>query len=153
MLFTVLQSVAFFSAVDIDHVLRKETNMSCLTPSNKEEISEGMSLTITELIEEMRKANVNMEEFLGSGKVSDDRTDMPMETIPILQPEELEYLKMQTDLNEWKALNYGGRSTITIIKNTKNKNRNDKNARLAESQTPEVFRQSEMNYIKKIKKA
>lgn len=28
------QSVAFFSAVDIDHCLRKEVNMDCKTPSN-----------------------------------------------------------------------------------------------------------------------
>ena len=28
------QSVAFFSAVDIDKVLRKEVNMDCHTPSN-----------------------------------------------------------------------------------------------------------------------
>lgn len=28
------QSVAFFSAVDIDHCLRKEVTMDCVTPSN-----------------------------------------------------------------------------------------------------------------------
>lgn len=28
------QSVAFFSAVDIDQCLRKEVNMDCVTPSN-----------------------------------------------------------------------------------------------------------------------
>lgn len=28
------QSVAFFSAVDIDQCLRKEVNMECCTPSN-----------------------------------------------------------------------------------------------------------------------
>ncbi|PIO33889.1 hypothetical protein AB205_0177620 [Aquarana catesbeiana] len=28
------QSVAFFSAVDIDRCLRKEVNMDCATPSN-----------------------------------------------------------------------------------------------------------------------
>jgi DNA polymerase gamma 1 len=42
--------VAFFSAVDIDHVLRKEPNMTCLTPSHEEKISEGVSCTITDTI-------------------------------------------------------------------------------------------------------
>lgn len=28
------QSVAFFSAVDVDQVLRKEVTMDCVTPSN-----------------------------------------------------------------------------------------------------------------------
>ncbi|KAG0370075.1 DNA-directed DNA polymerase gamma mip1 [Gamsiella multidivaricata] len=40
------QSVAFFSAVDIDHVFRKEVNMDCLTPTQKVPIPHGESLTI-----------------------------------------------------------------------------------------------------------
>ena len=31
---TCLQGVAFFSAVDIDHVMRKEVDLSCITPSH-----------------------------------------------------------------------------------------------------------------------
>ncbi|CAB4485057.1 hypothetical protein RhiirA5_500583 [Rhizophagus irregularis] len=44
-------SVAFFSAVEIDHVLRKEAEMKCKTISYDAEIKEGESLTIQELIE------------------------------------------------------------------------------------------------------
>ena len=36
-----MQSVAFFSAVDVDLVLRKEVNMDCVTPSNLSGLSEG----------------------------------------------------------------------------------------------------------------
>ena len=32
--FFLFQSVAFFSSVDIDRVLRKEVDMDCKTPSN-----------------------------------------------------------------------------------------------------------------------
>ncbi|KAL6711404.1 DNA-directed DNA polymerase gamma mip1 [Coniothyrium glycines] len=45
------QSCAYFSAIDIDHVLRKEVDMDCITPSNKEAIPHGESLDITSLLE------------------------------------------------------------------------------------------------------
>lgn len=35
------QSVAFFSAVDVDHVLRKEVDVSCVTPSQTEPLPAG----------------------------------------------------------------------------------------------------------------
>ena len=35
------QAVAFFSSVDIDTVLRKETNMDCETPSNPYGLRQG----------------------------------------------------------------------------------------------------------------
>ncbi len=38
------QSVAFFSAVDIDHVLRKEVNLDCVTPSQPTPIAPGRSV-------------------------------------------------------------------------------------------------------------
>lgn len=45
------QSCAYFSAVDIDHVLRKEVDMDCITPSHKEAIPHGESLDIMALLE------------------------------------------------------------------------------------------------------
>ena len=42
------QSCAFFSAVDVDHVFRKEVNMTCLTPSNPDSIPFGESLDISD---------------------------------------------------------------------------------------------------------
>ncbi|KAF5369324.1 hypothetical protein D9758_002746 [Tetrapyrgos nigripes] len=40
------QGVAFFSAVDVDHVLRKEVDMPCVTPSQPNSIPPGESLNI-----------------------------------------------------------------------------------------------------------
>ncbi|KAA6409406.1 MAG: DNA polymerase gamma [Lasallia pustulata] len=45
------QSCAYFSAVDIDHVLRKEVDMDCVTPSHPNKIPHGESLDITRLLE------------------------------------------------------------------------------------------------------
>jgi DNA polymerase gamma 1 len=45
------QGVAFFSAVDVDKVLRKEVDMPCITPSQPEAIPSGESLNITQVLE------------------------------------------------------------------------------------------------------
>ncbi|KAK3333583.1 DNA polymerase family A [Cercophora scortea] len=45
------QSCAFFSAIDIDHVLRKEVDMDCVTPSNPVPIPHGESIDITALLD------------------------------------------------------------------------------------------------------
>jgi DNA polymerase gamma 1 len=45
------QSVAFFSAVDVDSVLRKEVDMSCVTPSHPKPIPPGESLSIKQVLE------------------------------------------------------------------------------------------------------
>lgn len=45
------QACAYFSAVDIDHVLRKEVYMNCVTPSHSTPIDVGESLDITQLLE------------------------------------------------------------------------------------------------------
>lgn len=45
------QSCAYFSAVDIDHVLRKEVNMDCITPSHPDKIPHGESLDISQLLD------------------------------------------------------------------------------------------------------
>ncbi|KAF9480454.1 hypothetical protein BDN70DRAFT_856879 [Pholiota conissans] len=44
------QGVAFFSAVDVDKVLRKEVDMPCVTPSQPEPIPPGESLDITKIL-------------------------------------------------------------------------------------------------------
>lgn len=44
------QSCAFFSAVDIDHVLRKEVDMPCITPSHHTPIPPGESIDIQQLL-------------------------------------------------------------------------------------------------------
>jgi DNA polymerase gamma 1 len=44
------QACAYFSAVDIDHVLRKEVDMDCVTPSHPEKIPHGESIDIVQLL-------------------------------------------------------------------------------------------------------
>ncbi|KAF2272518.1 uncharacterized protein EI97DRAFT_470357 [Westerdykella ornata] len=53
------QSCAYFSAVDIDHVLRKEVDMDCVTPSHKEKIPHGESLDILSLLEKGEAARLD----------------------------------------------------------------------------------------------
>ncbi|PSR94378.1 DNA polymerase gamma [Coniella lustricola] len=45
------QACAFFSAVDIDHVLRKEVDLDCVTPSHPTAIPPGESIDIYQLLE------------------------------------------------------------------------------------------------------
>ncbi|KAL1900176.1 DNA-directed DNA polymerase gamma mip1 [Sporothrix stenoceras] len=45
------QACAFFSAVDIDHVLRKEVDMDCVTPSHQTAIPPGESLDMQTLLD------------------------------------------------------------------------------------------------------
>ncbi|CAN8096729.1 unnamed protein product [Discula destructiva] len=44
------QACAFFSAIDIDHVLRKEVDLDCVTPSHKDPIPPGESIDIMQLL-------------------------------------------------------------------------------------------------------
>lgn len=50
------QSCAYFSAVDIDHILRKEVNMDCVTPSHPHKVPHGESLDIIQLLEKGSEA-------------------------------------------------------------------------------------------------
>ncbi|KAF7720238.1 DNA-directed DNA polymerase, mitochondrial [Penicillium ucsense] len=50
------QSCAYFSAVDIDHVLRKEVDMDCVTPSHPEKIPHGETLDISRILEKNEAA-------------------------------------------------------------------------------------------------
>ena len=43
--------MAFFSAVDIDKVLRKEVTMDCKTPSNPQGLKEGLGIDYGEVNE------------------------------------------------------------------------------------------------------
>ncbi|KAI9829541.1 MAG: DNA-directed DNA polymerase gamma mip1 [Phylliscum demangeonii] len=45
------QSCAYFSAIDIDHVLRKEVDMDCVTPSQPHPIPHGECLNILQLLD------------------------------------------------------------------------------------------------------
>lgn len=56
------QSCAFFSEVDVDHVLRKEVSLDCVTPSNSEPITHGKSYDIVSLLN-----SLDAEKVLGNG--------------------------------------------------------------------------------------
>ncbi|KAF4852694.1 DNA polymerase gamma [Colletotrichum siamense] len=53
------QACAYFSAIDIDHVLRKEVDMDCVTPSHKEAIPPGESLDIAALLAKGAQARLD----------------------------------------------------------------------------------------------
>ena len=55
------QSCAFFSAVDVDHVLRKEVDMDCITPSHPNKIPHGESLDIIGLLAKGKEAYLDPE--------------------------------------------------------------------------------------------
>lgn len=50
------QSCAYFSAVDIDHVLRKEVDMDCITPSHPHKIPHGETFDISRLLDKDQEA-------------------------------------------------------------------------------------------------
>ncbi|KAF9029821.1 hypothetical protein BDZ89DRAFT_1112456 [Hymenopellis radicata] len=52
------QGVAFFSAVDVDHVLRKEVDMPCVTPSQPNPIPPGESLNISQVLEKTNNGSL-----------------------------------------------------------------------------------------------
>lgn len=121
------QAVGFFSAVDIDHVLRKEPNMHCLTPSNLTKIEEGKSCTIYDTISELTKqteVSGYEEQLLGSEKttlatqLSEEDIAKQLAELKQLLPEsrmcDLDYLHAQM-FREFKPnknpSKRGGRST------------------------------------------
>ncbi|KAH7001960.1 DNA polymerase family A-domain-containing protein [Ilyonectria destructans] len=53
------QSCAYFSAVDIDHVLRKEVDIDCITPSHPNAIPHGESLDIVTLLKKGDEASLD----------------------------------------------------------------------------------------------
>ncbi|KAH3666224.1 hypothetical protein OGAPHI_004413 [Ogataea philodendri] len=92
------QSCAFFSAVDIDHVLRKEVDLDCRTPSNPTAISPGEALSIYDLL-----AKKEIQELLAS--VDEDKLleyAVPQEAKPtelldkdLIGPNKSLFIKMQ----------------------------------------------------------
>lgn len=54
------QGITFFSAVDIDHILRKETDMTCVTPSHPTPLEHGESLDINALLD-ITKGNLGKD--------------------------------------------------------------------------------------------
>lgn len=73
------QSCAYFSAVDIDHVLRKEVDMDCITPSHLTKIPHGESLDMTALLS-------NPSSSLGSPTATKDLSTIPYtHRVPVME--------------------------------------------------------------------
>lgn len=81
------QSCAYFSAVDIDHVLRKEVDMDCVTPSHPNPIPHGESL--------------NMSQLLAKGNLS--RLDPLVKPRLIPQPEKWAYTPRQSVMESLRS--------------------------------------------------
>jgi len=76
------QSCAFFSAVDIDHVLRKEVDMDCITPSHPGKIPHGESLDINQLLAKGEEASLDSGIIPKDGPIDLDKfTYTPRPTV------------------------------------------------------------------------
>lgn len=89
------QSCAYFSAVDIDHVLRKEVDMDCITPSNLEKIPHGESLDIITLL---TKPEARLDPSIIPSNPLDLSTIAYTPRVPVM-----ETLQSNTDIHFLKA--------------------------------------------------
>lgn len=95
------QSCAYFSAVDIDHVLRKEVDMPCVTPSHPDPIPPGESIDIVNLLE--KGAEAWLDQSIEPENHAPDLKNIPytrrvpvMETLDTKQdPSDFSFIKAQ----------------------------------------------------------
>ncbi|KAH9883709.1 DNA polymerase gamma [Xylariomycetidae sp. FL2044] len=91
------QACAYFSAIDIDHVLRKEVDMDCVTPSHSTAIPPGESLDIMQLL------NKGPEAYL-------DPAIVPARPMPdfgsIKYEERVPVMKALNDLQDAAGMNF-----------------------------------------------
>ena len=113
------QSCAYFSAVDIDHVLRKEVDMDCVTPSHPEKIPHGESLTITQLLDKGSAA------YLDPAIVPN--TPINLDQYPYTpRPTVMSELRERTDLSFLKAqISSDAKELNDIIKDVNKKTSSD----------------------------
>lgn len=90
------QSCAYFSAVDIDHVLRKEVDMDCVTPSHPDKIPHGESLNITQLLDKGSLAYLDPDII--------PKTPLNVDEYPYTpRPSAMAELRERTDIDFLKA--------------------------------------------------
>lgn len=91
------QSCAYFSAVDIDHVLRKEVDMDCITPSHQTAIPPGETIDIGQLLARGQEAYLDPA-IKPVDAPQTDRWEYTPRT-PVMEtlttPRSLEYLRAQ----------------------------------------------------------
>ena len=91
------QSCAYFSAVDIDHVLRKEVDMDCVTPSHPEKIPPGESVTINQLLDKGADAYLdsNIPPSTPINLTKYQYTPRPSVMTDLKQVDDVDFLKAQ----------------------------------------------------------
>jgi DNA polymerase gamma 1 len=103
------QSCAYFSAVDIDHVLRKEVDMDCITPSHAEKIPHGESLDIVALLEKGDAAKLDPKVVPADPPQVEKYAEAYTPRVPVMSsldgsatasPKTLAYLKAQISSND-----------------------------------------------------
>ncbi len=103
------QSCAYFSAVDIDHVLRKEVDMDCITPSHPEKIPHGESLDIKQLLAKGEEAWLDPNIVPKNGPIDVSKyeyTPRPSVISTLNSSTDLRYLRAQitSDDKELKSI-------------------------------------------------
>ncbi|GMG39614.1 unnamed protein product [Ambrosiozyma monospora] len=77
-------SCAFFSAVDFDHILRKEVDLDCITPSNPNPIPHGESLDVYQILaksEVQQMLNSNVVNNIDLSDIKYKKTKRPTELL------------------------------------------------------------------------
>lgn len=157
------QSCAYFSAVDIDTVLRKEVDMNCITPSNPNPIPPGESVDIFQLLDKGEEARLDREVNLAVDiDIEEGKKRNPYVTrVPVMQEladksgsesDQLWALKAQMATNilaaisvmkAWKAERDGPKVTVTprtttvVLKNPSTLRKSNAIRGVGEVQTPE----------------
>ncbi|KAH7555470.1 hypothetical protein BM1_07093 [Bipolaris maydis] len=122
------QSCAYFSAVDIDRVLRKEVDMDCITPSNKEAIPHGESLDIMALLDKGAEARLKSSTKPKDAPAPQQYTHAFTPRTPIIKtlsgsdsasPMALAYVKAQITSSDEELLEITRRLRAPVARRTK----------------------------------
>lgn len=111
------KGVAFFSAVDVDKVLRKEVNVDCITPSHHIPIPHGESLDIYQLLSRSDARLVSTSDNISSARPK-SRYEPRKRVLEGSRPE-LEFLDAQITLVERRPSSKKSRSTNPIPRRNK----------------------------------
>ncbi|KAJ3195408.1 DNA-directed DNA polymerase gamma mip1, partial [Irineochytrium annulatum] len=86
-------NIAFFSSIDVDHVLRKEVDMTCVTPSNPHPIPVGESYNIYDLLSQFGKSE--LEKLLCMKQLPGIKTTTLPPTLSKASDQNINWLKAQ----------------------------------------------------------
>lgn len=90
------QSCAYFSAVDVDHVLRKEVDMDCVTPSHPDKIPHGETLDISQILNQGQRALLDPSITPTSPPHPEKYTYTPRESVmSTFEPSDVAFIKAQ----------------------------------------------------------